>query len=411
MQLGIYLAQCKFLKRKGLFHHIRPVLNKAFLLAEKTEAFADHLKLFGIARDIYRRQKDFEGLVLFIEANHKEKILVQNKLHNLNHYNRLLDRVQILSRLSAAEREKELKAIRKDELLQSVEQCLSVSANVLFLLVHHYLDRANGDYNKARQRMEGVINLYRQNAGLVDNQSAFTWYVFSILNCGLIASSQGDIHLARRYVADLDRLEAPGRDESVLVRQRAIQLRSVILCDALHEEPNFQEADTIAAIFQEIREYMEMRVIVELSYMMAKFYIGSGSYAKAKHWIGQSREKLEFQIRADLQLACRYFELMIFADQEDLDSIEKAAISTGRYARKTNQYGDFDQRLLDFFRDYPLIMTETDLKQAFTALNNTTLAASKRSTPIYHTVILEVVCAWTEARLKGGTIRKYLNAK
>ncbi len=401
-QLAMYLAQAKFLLRKGLYNHLPTLLQEALALADKTESFSEHLDLLDVLREESRRRVDKRFLATVTDTLHPLEETLLEKYNNIKAYNRLLDNARRLLSLPRTERLKEVAELQQHPLLASEEKCLSDRARIYFYWIGHFIAVASGQIEKARKPLQRVIKICEIRTELMQDQSLFSTLVMAYGNSGLIANALRDFEHARKIAAKMRSLSASSRDEQLFIAERVSKLEAGIIADEFRPELGIKIA---AGIEKNVRDFvgqLDNQILVELAFLLSRYYLIARNFKMVIVWGERVVQPDLLNVQTEFVCICKIHQLIALYESADLDRIERETRKAAKLFQKVGFSGPVQDAILGFFSTYVSIQTESTLRHRLSEFADS-LDDSVGSTPNVEQ-LGKFLRTWIESKLSGNTL-------
>lgn len=351
-ELGQYLDQARILTEKDLYSQALKILKKGIRDAKKIEAFSLLHQFLEMKMALLPRIESEKALPEKLEEVFREQQEITEKMVNLDNFNFLLQRANLLLDIQSQARGKqdslELKALSGHPLMESPSKALSIKARLLSLIIHRKLANFHGNVEKAIAFGLEIIEIYDSNHQLQLSRLA-SFYNEYMKYCICLIRDQKYSQVRTRMV-DFEAY----RDRFPGFQLEHFQAYSVLVLGYALKTGDFDKA---IALKQEIKEgmvrYQEQIPtphLLALQYYMAQLHFTTGHYSEALMYINHLLSEPKTIYRQDLQGFARILRLMVYFEAGDLLALDSELRSVERFLGRMNSFHRYEEVILQILK-------------------------------------------------------------
>lgn len=354
-QIQNLINDTDFLYKKGLYNQCIILLTRAKKMADEHEINFLRLQILRIQRQY--AVEHFKEMKLFSPNEiRKEELTILKQMEMININEGLANALHsMLFKEGSIRTEKEISEIKQIHIeAKKIEQSSKVAFRSAFL--NFYL---NGDTNfvlgnndlaiaygmKQIQIWEDHPQQLKKNP--TDYIKSFNTLFQRALRCGKDEVFKDNIGRLENFMESIKPLKSIPYEVLGFIRISSNYLYYYT------KTAQFKKAiEYYKSIDQEMELYtafMEEGTLIEQRFLIAYAHFGNANFQEAKKWLNQILNE-KINLKTDLQVVCRVFEIVIYLFQQDIDVVENRIPRLHRYLENLNRLYPFEQSILKCFQ-------------------------------------------------------------
>ena len=155
--------------------------------------------------------------------------------------------------------------------------------------------------------------------------------------------------------------------------------------------------------------YMDEWAIIEQQFFVAYSYFGNKELSNAKKWLNKILNEPKLSLKTDLQVVCRIFEIVIYIDQDDIESAENRIPRLYRFLSELGRLYPFEQAILNCLQ--LLVDTNGNYQTLNHTAYNKELAQIKKGTVTYSSFDYFDAHSWLVAKKENMDLSEVMQKK
>lgn len=355
-ELQEYLKNAEILYDKALYKECNKVVRKAKTIANEHEEFYFLLELINWERTLME-----EGFVRGKFTRNIDELVLEEedvleKLQNLAEYQILYSKINFVFRkggFTRNERERLIvNEIMHHRLIRGKDTALSLKASTACFYIQGLCAWTNHNLELAFENFEKVMARFKMNPALIGQlPKRYT----RVLNHQL----QYYIELRKfdEFFDALDQMKALRKRpdfKSIDLQIRIFTFTTInelLACQAIKDfERGEKVVEDIQAGLKRFQFKISKEDVIVFYYNISRHYFGMGDYKKALEYINKVLNDNEANLRQDLFVFSRLFNLIIHYELKNYDLLDYIIKSTTRFIKKKNRDYDYEMAVLKYMK-------------------------------------------------------------
>ncbi len=397
------LQEIELLMQRRIYDLAEKLLAKARQKALAEERWHDFLQLSDTEMALLvGASGDLDESLRAIDGLNAERRRARENLQNLGEFEDLYYRYRpILKRKQNARNEWDLQLVQafaQDSLLSSPLQAKSIRAQRIYYLCHALIQGYRGDFQGAREALDGSLQLYAAHSFLRDDYPEA--YLTDLWRLGGHQLHQGD-HAAVEQTLALLKSEREGRG---LASSEIFEKHSrLLLSYAITTQRYALVADELPAIASGLEAHAATIPWTSLSVLillLGRLQFEQGHLKEARRHLNKILDHPERGQREDITSLARIMLIFIYFEEGDGDLTEASSRATRKYLQRRDALYQSERRILRFMEQNSFTQKGAASKVALQALY-TDLQAIFQD-PLEANILLYFdILGWLQRKIQG----------
>ena len=355
-ELQEYVKNIEILYDKALYKECNKILRKAKKIALDNEEFYFLLELINWERVLieegYMRGKFNKNIDELVE----EEEIVLEKLRNLAEYQILYSKINYVFRKGGFTRNEKERRIVNDimnhHLIKGEDTALSVKASTACFYIQGLCAWTNHDLDLAFSNFKKVMDRFKLHPALISElPKRYTRVLYHQL---LYYIQKGMYDQFDECLGHMKGLRKKPAFRSIDLQIRIFTfstLSELLACQAKQDVQRGEKVvEEILAGIDKYRFKISKEDIIVYYYNISRHYFGSGEYKKALEYINKVLNDNEANLRQDIFVFARLFNLIIHFELGNYDLLDYVIKSTARFLKKKSRDYDYEMTILKFMK-------------------------------------------------------------
>ena len=355
-QMQEYLKNIEILYDKALYKECNKILRKAKKIAIDNEEFYFQLELINWERTLleegYVRGKFNKSIDSLVQE--EEEVL--EKLRNLAEYQILYSKINYVFRkggFTRNEKERQIvNEIMNHHLIRGKDTALSLKASTACFYIQGLCAWTNRDMDLAFSNFKKVMDRFKLKPALINElPKRYT----RVLNHQLMYHiDQGNFDQFFESLSHMKSLIKRPAFKSIDLQIRIFTFSTInelLACQAMHDH---ERGDKVVAEILEGMDNYKFKIskedVIVYYYNISRHYFGSGDFKKALEYINRVLNDNEANLRQDLFVFARLFNLIIHYELENYELLDYIIKSTERFIKKKNRDYEYESTVLKYMK-------------------------------------------------------------
>lgn len=355
-QMQEFLKNIEILYGKALYRECNKLVKKAKKIARDHEEFHFILELINWERLLMEEGYVRGNFNKSIDSLVREEEEVLEKQRNLAEYQILYSKINYVFRKGGYTRNDKEKKIVNDimthHLIRGQDTALSVKASTACFYVQGLCAWTNGDMELAYVNFKKVMDRFKLHPALISElPNRYTRVLYHQL---LYYIEKGDFTRFPDTLSHLKSLSKRPAFSSIDMQIRIFTFSTINELMASHVKKDFERGEQVVEeILTGLEKYkfkISKEDVIVYYYNISRHYFGTGDYKKALEYINKVLNDNEANLRQDLFVFARLFNLVIHYELGNFDLLDYILKSTSRFIKKINRDYNYENTVLRYMK-------------------------------------------------------------
>lgn len=404
------LQSIRVLYKRAMFDDCEDLIHKGYKLSEKYEQFSTKLQLLNWEKQIAYAKTDIPYLDRRLDGIQKAEAnaisAIQNRIAYRDIFFRLLVSLRKDASLRHADQRDRLKQLLDSPLLTDFGAALSHQARILYYRIYAFYFYTIADFQQFFETGVKLVTLMESKPHFLKED--VSEYIAALSNLAVSCVLNQDYPMLEKYLEKIREVNPVTKDDQLKIHRQYYTLKFRWCIDT----GNFEEGlEALERHFREI-EHLDHRIFETDSFYFQYFYIyfGTGNYDQALDYLNRWLNSPRSVQRQDLQSLARILNLIIHYEMGNTLLLESLLRSTYRFLNRQNRLHQFEEQVLQFFRQVNKLQNRKEIKAAFEKLKDSFESLEKEHVEraILQPFDLE---AWLDSKIENASFSAIKKAK
>lgn len=409
LRLSSMINSAQILYKKELFAQCIKHVAKAKQLAEKFDKPVKLLEAIQIERMALRVNSSLNEVSEELMKNYDEEQEVLKKLKNISDYRRLYDTMVIYATAKGTSSDEDdtatLDKIRAHRLLKDYKNAGYFQSRVLYMLMHCFTANLRGEYEKSYTYGLKMLELIGESH---ENKTIAAYEYILILQELMLTSfflgmrgKPDEYYLLLLTEQDGLLRHAPNKVRNFL-KMRTLTCKLNINTGTADFEGSLDIINDLLKLSKQNEGASYRDEVLVTDFVAAVTFFALGRIDDALYHLNRIFNSKAFELREDIQVSCRIFNLILHYELGHMGSLEYYVKSTYRYLKHRNKLSKFEILVLDFIKKGSGIVSDNELIKLFRETKEKVdkLSASGEDFRMFGIVDIS---AWLESKIEHKT--------